>query len=174
MNVGNARPLRKKSFIENHSASFIQPDVKYKRQRSFQGKNTRDRDFFAPDEIEEWVLPQYRSIFHHLFLKEDEDQSSGGGGTADANLNATSNTTNRNRRVSLTGSRTSASSDDDGPIGTFLKTFKQFPSWFKKMFQSSDGNDERQQNSQQIDRHVWLDEIPIEICDKLRHIHIYL
>jgi len=170
---------RKKSLVETHLSGYVPPEVKYKRRRSFQGKhNSRDRDCFVPDQVEEWVLPEYRSLFHHLFLKEEEDsqsldnccearEGSGGHGVTDRNSPPL-----RLRKVSRSDSGMPATPEEDG--GQIFNNFtKRLPTWLKKVFNVSDNNEEQQQN-QEMDRHAWLDEIPIEICDKLRHIHIYV
>lgn len=182
MNFGKDR-RRKHSVCGDHPLNLaegddVQPGTS-RRQRTFHGKqhNSRDRDFFAPDQIEEWVLPEYRSLFHHLFLKEEdeiESQSSGPLNTQDNSNAITSSkaiTTSlhaRRRKISPSGSTaSSAAAEDDGPLCNLVKSL---PTWFKKMFNISDN--ENQQGPE--DRHAWLDEIPIEICDKLRHIHIYV
>lgn len=182
MNFGKER-RRKLSVCEATTPALVAEPHSFQgsstRRSAFQQskRTSRDRDFFAPEEVEEWVLPEYRSLFHHLFLKDDEDMegpSDNGINTQDPTCPITTarniaSISARRRKISPTGSTASSTAtDDEGPLCNLVKSL---PSWLKKVFHI---NDDQQANTEVIDRHVWLDEIPIEICDKLRHIHIYV
>lgn len=171
MNFGKDRQ-RKRSVCEAPGPNLVsESQVRSRAQRrSCKSKASRDRDFFAPAEADEWVLPEYRSLFQHLFLK-DEDNGSEVGSSQDTPDTSRSSAAHlaRRRKISPSGSTASSTPEDDGPLCNLVKNL---PSWFKKVFHISEHNEEQQQSPE--DRHAWLDEIPIEICDRLRHIHVYV
>lgn len=118
-------------------------------------RRQNSKDCFVPSDLDRWELPQYESLFNHLITQDGTFRrrlSSSG-----SNLYANNNTRDHNDDSSSTDGEENA-----GPLKAVQKWFREI---VKSMTHHSGDYD--------LGGDQPVEGIPVDMCEKLRYVHIY-